>query len=44
MFVGSLGLMLDGAVNTEVFSPLCVYGFDINNKSVLMFVRDGLFG
>ena len=24
------------------FAPLCVYGFDINSRTVLLFVRNGL--
>ena len=26
----------------EEFDPLCVYGFNVNSRSVLIFVRNGL--
>ena len=44
IFIGVLGLILDAAINiNDDFSPLCVYGFNLNSRSVLVFVRNGLF-
>ena len=44
IFIGVLGLILDAAINiNDDFSPLCVYGFNLNSRSVLLFVRNGLF-
>lgn len=44
IFIGVLGLILDAAINSnDDFSPLCVYGFNLNSRSVLLFVRNGLF-
>ncbi len=40
---GAIALSIEGALtHVDNFSPLFVYGFDINSRSVLMFVRDGL--
>ena len=42
ILVGTLALILNTALENLQFDPLCVYGFDINNRNVLIFVKDGL--
>ena len=42
ILVGTLALILNTALENLQFDPLCVYGFDINNRDVLIFVKDGL--
>ena len=41
ILVGSLALVLTAFLDRGGFSPLLVYGFNINSESVLMFVRNG---
>lgn len=44
ILVGIIALCINTALlEIDHFSPLCVYGFNVNNRSVLVFVRDGLF-
>ena len=44
IFVGMIAFFINLALVEigESFPPLCVYGFNINSQSVLIFVRDGL--
>ena len=43
VLLGFMALCIDLALeHMEVFSPLCVYGFNVNSRSILVFVRDGL--
>lgn len=42
ILVGTLALIINAALENLMFDPLCVYGFDINSRNVLSFVRDGL--
>ena len=41
IFLGSLALILNAALKTDL-SVLCVYGYNIDSRAVLMFVRNGL--
>jgi hypothetical protein len=44
IFIGSIALILDAVVKQpNMFSPLCVFGFDYNNQLIITFTRDGLF-
>ena len=41
--VGVIALCIDAALrHIDMFEPLRVYGFDVNSRVVLTFVRDGL--
>ena len=44
IFVGLIAFFINLALVEieEDFPPLCVYGFNVNSRSVLIFVRDGL--
>ena len=42
ILVGTLALIINAALENLQFDSLCVYGFDINSRNVLVFVRDGL--
>ena len=42
--MGVVALCINTALeNMEEFQPLCAYGFNLNNRNVLVFVRDGIF-
>ena len=44
IFVGMIAFFINLALVEigEDFPPLCVYGFNVNSRSVLVFVKDGL--